>query len=181
MAPSLGTPKSRSECPLGSEPNYFLASTRAGQIQAPWLMGAKQLANEVWLSDRQWATLGKRPVNSPAKVELTRLAAFRTHCRVDPGELGRRSFSMAAVHRPVWPDDQRSAPAPGAGSLRDRDHSSWRFRSASRSQPPVPTRIRTGEQPVLPSQTHRPHGAFSRVVVDAGAAIAQDQCQCPPA
>jgi len=25
---------------LGSEPNYFLAPTRAGGIQAPWLRGA---------------------------------------------------------------------------------------------------------------------------------------------
>jgi len=27
---------------LGSEPNYFLAPTRAGRIQAPWLIGADQ-------------------------------------------------------------------------------------------------------------------------------------------
>jgi hypothetical protein len=42
---------------MAQNPVNFLASTRAGPIQAPWLIGADQLANEFWLNDRQWAAL----------------------------------------------------------------------------------------------------------------------------
>src|SRR5947209_8408474 len=62
----------------------------------------------------------KRPVSPPSSVGLTRSAAFQRRCRVDPAGFEHRPFSMAATHRPAWPDGRRFGQEPGVGSLGDQ-------------------------------------------------------------
>ena len=65
--------------------------------------------------------------------------------------------------------------------LRGRDRSPSPFRSGCRSRPRVAAGVRSSKGPVAPADRDRSHGTLGGRVVDAGAAVAQDQRQRLPA